>query len=195
MVGTHNSMTYLEATHWHWELLSPWWRCQDKTLEEQLAMGVRFFDLRVIRGTGNRTWNWGHGLVDLGPAAIGETLDRLGECGATCRIMLERGDEDTESEFTRFFSKRMCDRLWKDVVKDVVIKKGWRVIWRSDDMAPIVDGSWVPYRRGKAWWKQLRGLLSFPFTTIRGWSLRHQNAEDYQWQATGRVWYYDFTRR
>ena len=45
--GTHNSMSYLPPLHWWGWLMIPFARCQNKTIDEQLAAGARCFDLRV----------------------------------------------------------------------------------------------------------------------------------------------------
>ena len=40
-------MTYLRPKQWWGYLFIPFWRCQNKTIREQWAAGVRCFDLRV----------------------------------------------------------------------------------------------------------------------------------------------------
>lgn len=44
ILGSHNSLTYLDSTKW-W--LNMFYRCQDKTLKEQLRNGVRMIDIKV----------------------------------------------------------------------------------------------------------------------------------------------------
>ncbi len=47
MLGSHNSFSYLKPTKWWMRLFTPWTKCQNKTIEEQYADGVRYFDIRV----------------------------------------------------------------------------------------------------------------------------------------------------
>lgn len=47
MLGSHNSFSYLKPTKWWMRLLTPWSKCQDKTIEEQYNDGVRYFDIRI----------------------------------------------------------------------------------------------------------------------------------------------------
>lgn len=47
MLGSHNSLTYLEPATLVGKLLKPWVCCQNKTLTEQYDKGVRYFDIRV----------------------------------------------------------------------------------------------------------------------------------------------------
>lgn len=47
MLGSHNSFSYLTPTKWWMKLLTPWTRCQSKTIIEQYNAGIRYFDIRV----------------------------------------------------------------------------------------------------------------------------------------------------
>lgn len=47
MLGTHNSMSYLPIVNWWQRWQSRWCRCQVRSIKEQYANGVRFFDIRV----------------------------------------------------------------------------------------------------------------------------------------------------
>ena len=47
ILGSHNSMSYLPPLRWWGWLLTPFARCQNKTIDGQLAAGAQCFDLRV----------------------------------------------------------------------------------------------------------------------------------------------------
>lgn len=47
MIGTHNSGTGEKGSGWLSKLVTPFAKCQTKTLKEQYWAGCRFFDLRV----------------------------------------------------------------------------------------------------------------------------------------------------
>lgn len=158
-------MTYLRATSSVWERLSGWWRCQDLDIDQQIARGARWFDLRVAYDKKSGTWRWAHGLIDLGEAFPLRVIDAVGECGGSCRITLERGDKNDESRFLSLFYGGYFLRDYPQV-RSIVIKKGWRV-WFNRERYGVVDRSYVPYHRNKAWWKQLKAIVGFPFSTIR----------------------------
>lgn len=165
MIGSHNSMTYLSATSRLWNLLSPWWRCQERTLADQIADGVRWFDLRVTFDAATGRWHWAHGHVDLGIADVIQTLDIIGECGGTCRIMLEHGSTADEHDFLRTFCASSFLMSYPQVTA-VARKCNWCVYF-SREHRGIIDRSFVPYHRNRPWWRQLRTIITFPFTTIR----------------------------
>lgn len=47
MIGTHNSFSYLAPKKWWQCILSPWTKCQSKTITEQYHAGARLFDIRI----------------------------------------------------------------------------------------------------------------------------------------------------
>lgn len=46
-IATHNSGTGEPSKNWVHRLFTPFAKCQDKTIEQQLEAGVRYFDFRV----------------------------------------------------------------------------------------------------------------------------------------------------
>lgn len=64
ILGTHNSATGGELLWWlkpfAW-VINPTSKCQDKTIQEQLADGVRLFNLQVAYIGGK--WRFSHGLA------------------------------------------------------------------------------------------------------------------------------------
>ena len=195
MVGTHNSMTYLRAVSPLWEAISCWWRCQDKTLDEQIAAGVRWFDIRIAYNNkpGGPLWKFAHGGADLeyadGPG-LRDVLERVEECGGLVRVMLEKGDEEAEQLFAEYFNEASTTKRWP-CITGAVIKKGWRVLWSKGE-PQLVDRSYVPYKRDTAWWKQLKGIVGFPWKSLKRRAKGGKRPAEWQWGKKGKVWIYDF---
>lgn len=88
ILGTHNSMSYLPPLHWWGWLMTPFARCQNKTIDEQLAAGARCFDLRVAFDL--------HGMVHFrhgwcrfgGDRTIGNVLKQLQHYGKPVYVRL-----------------------------------------------------------------------------------------------------------
>lgn len=102
MKGSHNSLTYEAPRCWWWRLVSVFWRCQRKSLAEQIAAGVRAFDIRFFYRDG--TWRTAHGLVELAC----DPLDALTYISRACpdaivRVILEKGDEADIARFGELY--------------------------------------------------------------------------------------------
>lgn len=66
MLGSHNSFTYQGAVCKPLNLFAFLWRCQGKTVREQMEEGVGYFDVRVRYDLKNKCWRTCHGMVDFG---------------------------------------------------------------------------------------------------------------------------------
>lgn len=64
ILGTHNSATGGELLWWHkpfaW-VINPTSKCQDRTIAQQLADGVKVFNLQVAKV--GKKWRFSHGLA------------------------------------------------------------------------------------------------------------------------------------
>jgi hypothetical protein len=64
ILGTHNSATGGKLLWWQkifsW-IINPTSKCQDRTIPEQLADGVKVFNLQVAKVAG--TWRFTHGIA------------------------------------------------------------------------------------------------------------------------------------
>lgn len=87
-IGSHNTMSYLPPRRWWQWPLRIFARCQRRTLAEQIAAGIRVFDLRVYRD-GDR-WHFAHGLVSFRGAELYGVLEQLPP-HSIVRLILERG--------------------------------------------------------------------------------------------------------
>ena len=65
MLASHDSYTYQKARNPFVQLIKSFWRTQKKTIEEQYALGVRIFDVRVssFKKDGHIQWRTAHGLA------------------------------------------------------------------------------------------------------------------------------------
>lgn len=64
MLGSHNSMSYLPAVKWWQRWQKRWYRCQNHTIEEQIKLGARYFDIRLKLINGQ--WHFVHNKIDFG---------------------------------------------------------------------------------------------------------------------------------
>lgn len=194
MIGTHNTMTYLRAKNALWETIKGYWRCQDKTLDEQIALGVRWFDIRVVcdnRLNGN-LWNFAHGLITLrGDILLNDVLEKIQTCGGFVRVMLERGVQSEEDLFVDYFAVDRISGKWP-CIKGVVIKKGWRILWQKDVGLNLVDCSYVPYKRDTPWYKQLKTIIGFPFKSIKARAKGNKKDFYIRQQDNKHIYVYDF---
>ena len=63
ILGSHNSMTYLESHSIFMNIFKFCWRCQTSDIDTQLLKGVRCFDIRIRLENGN--WVFAHGKSSL----------------------------------------------------------------------------------------------------------------------------------
>lgn len=214
MIGSHNTMTYLKAESKVWESISGYWRCQDKTLDEQIEAGVRWFDIRIVYDNSAQTersvyyWKFAHGEVDLamnyktnnstgrGAGNVRLTfdtvMDKIQACGGVARIMLERGDIADEELFSTYFAPNsVACKKWPCII-GAIIKKDWKVLWNSRNDLGLIDCSYVPYKRDTSVWKQLKSILKFPFNTIKKRAEKGSQPTKSQIKNEKWVWIYDY---
>lgn len=165
MIATHDSFTYLQPVNPLWRLVSFFWRTQSRTIKEQRADGVGYFDLRVVREGG--TWRPAHGLVTL-QGRFDALLEDTG--GRPFRLILERGDRETEDAFRRLaYGLAATGRP----LHLAIIKNGWRTVHHDEalDLA-AADKSYVPFHSDRFRWSELWAFLKHPSWPKR-WAKRH----------------------
>lgn len=202
MIGSHNSMTYLPPKHRFWRLFTPFWRCQNKTIKEQIDAGVEFFDLRVVWDRKLHCWQFAHGLVRFGwkkgdglSKSLNTILTLLEAHGCLYRIVLERGSEYDEELFKSWFGFG-ADIWWKSHPHCIsaIRKRGWKSVRsRIFDYAfmnlLLADHSFVPFRSDRPWWRQLSWRM---FCTPRLWANRHNTVQQGWKEDKNTVHFYDF---
>lgn len=202
MIGSHNSMSYLPPKRWFWRLFTPLWRCQDKTIEEQIKAGVRFFDIRVVWDRKLDCWQFAHGLVRFGwkkgdPLSVGLelVLTLLEAYGCLYRIVLERGTEFDEARFRNWFGSSNGAAIWwgsHPHCISAIIKRGWKCVRLNAyyyDRLHLADRSFVPFHSDKPWWRQLSWRM---LCTPRLWAKTHNTVQDGWKEDNDTVYYYDF---
>ena len=106
MKGSHNTLTYGKPKHWYGWLLLPFWRCQTKDIAEQVASGIRAFDIRFVMDSPTDCHS-AHGIIDLAAnplVALSEIECRA--AGSYIRVILERGGQSERAWFCD-----LCKRL------------------------------------------------------------------------------------
>jgi hypothetical protein len=187
MIATHNTMTYLPAHNPLVELFSSLWRCQGRTLQEQIQQGVRVFDIRVAYSRKHGLC-FAHGLATLQDRGefLASVINRLEKNNCWYRIVLERDD----TELKEYFNE------WLDYMEDnfphcfaIIVKKNWRVLWQRNGFTPqVVDNSFVPFVSDKPWYKQLSWKM---FSTPKRWAKKHQPTAE-EWADNETIYYYDW---
>lgn len=187
MIATHNTMTYLPAHNPLVELFSSLWRCQGRTLQEQIQQGVRVFDIRVAYSRKHGLC-FAHGLATLQDKGefLASVINRLEKNNCWYRIVLERND----TELKEYFNE------WLDYMEDnfphcfaIIVKKNWRVLWRRNGFnMQVVDNSFVPFTSDKPWYEQLSRKM---FNTPKRWARKHQPKAE-EWADQSVIYYYDW---
>lgn len=155
MIATHDSFTYLKPACPLWGLVGFAWRTQSRTIEEQVADGVGYFDLRVVRHGG--TWYPAHGAVRLKGR-----LDALLEAtkGRPFRLLLERGDAADVEAFEKLVYGLVATGR---PLHEAVVKQGWKVVYRNSELNMASrDASYVPFHSDGLHWKELWAFLKHP---------------------------------
>lgn len=122
MIGSHDTFTYLKPCNSIYKLCSRWWKTQCKSIEEQYAFGVRFFDIRVCLDK-DMYWTYCHGLVNF--IKYERNLNDI--ClymksyfpEAIYRIVLEKGNSSVIDLFT-IETEDLCKNypnLWRVDIK------------------------------------------------------------------------------
>ena len=164
MIGTHNSLTCYSASKRWMRLFSFMWRCQKLTISRQFEKGATFFDIRV-RFNDDGDYCFCHGLVDIVSWwDITTLLDFIKKNGGFCRIVVERGSP------IGIFDIIPSEYLSDGTVIQVIVKKGWKVLYSNTDNIEMVDHTYVPVNTGKGFWWNVR---HFKPSTIKRWARKH----------------------
>ena len=112
IIGSHNTMSYLEPIGWIGKLLRFTTRCQRKNYREQYFLyNVRGFDLRIYFDDNGRCW-FKHGPVWYKTFSLLEILSFFNEMGdCYVRVTLEETKSDSKKDNVEFAEKRfvsMC---------------------------------------------------------------------------------------
>lgn len=109
LIGTHNSATGESGKGVLSWLLTPFARCQSRSIRSQWEAGCRYYDIRLTLGR-DGVWRAAHGLW-TSKKTIREIIDEINDCACSddetvyVSLTLERGD------------KTLCDALVSKVNK------------------------------------------------------------------------------
>lgn len=157
--ATHNSVTGEEGSGLLSWLVTPFSRCQSKTLEEQYEAGVRYFDIRVFRDKYGE-WRCGHGLWTA-KKTFREVLYTFlyMHTDINYSLTIEKGGDEEYTEFKNAWG----DPFARDRNMDYVAVKHptWHVIAAQNPVQlfpkyKILDGrSWHTYLPIPWLWKKI----------------------------------------
>lgn len=108
--GTHNSMSYLPVRKWWMKPMAMFARCQDKTIDEQIKQGCRYYDLRVRFDDETNKFIFAHGLVEYDGCGLFEVLKKLRGASRAkntniyIRLMLETFTDASSDQLVLFDS-------------------------------------------------------------------------------------------
>lgn len=180
IIGTHNSMTFLPPEHWYGWFMTPFARCQNKTIEEQWYDGARCFDLRVkFDRRGNS--HFAHGLYDcsnyFSPDDAIRKIEQLryySKEDVYVRLILE--DSKAENYQAKYF-RRACE-CTEEVFKFIHFfggnRKGdWKKLYTfKDDVPDSLNNQWVSSMAEDARWYEK--FLPFAYA----WRCNKRNKEN-----------------
>lgn len=107
IIGTHNSWTYAKPRKWWMRVLAWTGRCQTLSIVEQLARGIRCFDLRIRHRDGQIVV--AHGLIEysISQHDIAEDLDAIDRVGG-CYVRVLH-EVRTNRQWRRSGTDLFCD--------------------------------------------------------------------------------------
>lgn len=110
-LATHNSLTYLEPKCWLAKLFKFCYQCQDRSIEQQLNDGVRYFDFRISFDK-LRHLEVRHGLVTFNCdyTKFSEILRMMNrKRNVNIRMVLERNVKETDETDFKIICKYIED--------------------------------------------------------------------------------------
>ena len=152
MLGSHNTMTYLPPRFLIFKPFSFLWRCQNKSLFEQIEKGVKYLDIRVRYDRKNKVYRFAHGIVDLkhsGFNSIRSLCNYLTADNVYYRIILERGNEKDKQRFISEIKLISCSKTYDNFVYGG-IKTPWMTVFKNIKFNhSLKDYSYVPFYTDK----------------------------------------------
>lgn len=153
LIGSHNSMSYLEPIGKFGKMTKLLYRCQRKTIREQyLKYGVRVFDFRLFFNDAGRCY-FKHGPVWFESFSLFEHLgflDNQGDC--MVRIVLEETLSDKNRHNISYIEERfktIC-KIIETIYTHVKFFGGFRlydseVLYKFNHKSPIIYEATSPW--------------------------------------------------
>lgn len=165
MLGSHNSFSYLTPTKWWMKLLTPWSKCQNKTIAEQYNAGVRYFDVHIAfnkNGSIRLVHNW----IEYPSSELFEALRTLNnKSGVHLRILLDmrkkpKGAENTADTLRWFYG--FVDYIMQNTTINIdkaIVFWNWKHIIDNGieitECHASVSAKWYEYIGGLECWAEL----------------------------------------
>lgn len=171
-IGTHNSATGEKGKGWLSWLVTPFAKCQSKSIREQYEAGCRMFDIRVKWVEGRL--HCAHGLWTSERLAysILDEIDRMGNCIV---ILTYEGSLNSYQEKNFIESVRLMKATFPNITwREVCVKKGWKCIMfretkekNTKDFA-TKDKNWIFCLLPIPWlWKKFSKKVEFDENTFK----------------------------
>lgn len=129
-IGTHNSATGEQGRGWLSWLVTPFAKCQSKSIREQYLAGCRMFDIRVRWVDGFLRCAHGLWTSERFAYSILSEIDKLGNCIVI--LTYEGGLSGHEKAYFKKYAQLMKATFPNIIWREVCIKKGWKCIIPSE---------------------------------------------------------------
>ena len=164
-IGTHNSATGEKGKGLLSCLVTPFTRCQSRSIEAQYKMGCRYFDLRVVLDK-KGVWRFAHGLWTSEKSLLDilRPIRTLGSCDdkAYISFTLERGEPYLCEALKRFVEYYTCGDDSSITPTYIAYKHPKWTIYHTFNDVPCVQGflpldghSWHTYLPLPWLWKKI----------------------------------------
>ena len=157
MIGSHNCYTYLKSTNIFINLFKIFWRCQDKTIDEQYYdKQVRYFDIRIRKkhflfNKNKFKWQIAHGNAKFNVIfnSITDLFKYMSKHYplAIYRIVLEHCSDIEVKQFKKEIEPYIINdgrelKNYEYKCAWLGIKKPWTKLYKNDKLQPnIIDYS------------------------------------------------------
>lgn len=153
-IATHNSGTGEPSKNWLHKLFTPFSKCQDKSIKEQLEAGVRYFDFRV-----NKDLMLSHGLW-TSKTSLDTALQILDSFPETTyyRVVMERKNANhllntiLDCTVKRYKNTKLTEVIqkkpvWKTLIayRDIPIKSGFISVPTPKEYFTLAYKAWKRY--------------------------------------------------
>ena len=169
-IGTHNSATGEKGKGFLSLLVSPFAKCQRKTIEEQYNSGCRLFDLRVKNCSGKLCFAHGLWKSDKNIFQVLEFLD-----DHECFVMLTYEGKLKTNEEVKSFSdavnilkKAFCKIRWLEISVKYGDNNKWQTIIKAEhscpnqkNFIPLDGSSWHTFIPIPWLWNKLKKRKDF----------------------------------
>lgn len=180
MIASHNSMSYLRGKGFFNNLFSRFWRCQDKTITEQINSGVKFFDLRVM--STKLGMRFACGKIELVGESVNNVIDLLEEKKLHYRVIFERGNVNNFMNWVGYMTnlRRVSHCI------DFSVKKNntFNIVKYQKNDFVLIDNSFFAYIP--------TGKDTKLCLTPKSWAKEYNSITKWKRYEKNRVYFYDF---